>query len=161
LTGDVLVSWEGEVTSFSKANFEAATDTHIPAQTVTSFDTGRYNASDLYTVLEENQTAKHSLYYCFSPFLSQAIGQEPQTFKVILPSTHPKMLVLVVARTFESTFFNIRTSLDPPQDPLPEYPIKWYVLLFMATTLAALVFMRHAGKKDRANVSARITKSED
>jgi hypothetical protein len=157
LTGDVLVSWQGGLTSFSKTAFEAATDGYIPAQIITSFDTGRYNASDLYAVLEENQTAEQPLHYCFGPFLFQAISQESQTFKVILPSTHPRMLVLVIARTYDSTFFDIRTFLHLPENAFPEYPIEWYVLLFMGVTLLTLAFARRGKKriKARLNVSAR------
>ena len=66
LTGPVTVTWTGtsgqsNQSIFPKMSFLAATAGYIPDQMVTSFDTGRYNVSDLKQHLGVNGTIVDTL----------------------------------------------------------------------------------------------------
>jgi hypothetical protein len=127
LTGSVIVEWTGtsgqsNQSIFPKPSFQAATNGFVPDQTVTPFDSGRYNVSKLKERLGVNGTKDDALYYNFGPFLGgSAIGRIPREFTVTLPSTHPRMLVLAVARSGVCTpFFNMRTNPSGPGFIVPE-----------------------------------------
>jgi hypothetical protein len=141
LTGPVTVDWTGTSgqsnrSIFPKTSFQAVTTGYVPDQMVTPFDTGRYSVSDLKQHLGVNGTQYDTLFYNFGPFLGgSAIGRIPREFTVTLPSTHPRMLVLAVARSGVCTpFFNMRVGPCRPGFIVPEpAPI------FMATaSIAAL-----------------------
>ncbi len=140
LSGPIIVTWVGtsgqsNQSIFPKASFQAATTGYIPDKTVTPYDTGRYNVSDLKMALGVNGTDQ-ALYYVFGPFLGGSpIGRIPREFTVNLPSNQGRMLVLAVARSGVcAAFFNVRVGPCKPGFVVPEpTPI------FMATaSLAAL-----------------------
>jgi hypothetical protein len=127
LTGPVVIDWVGTLgqsnqSVFPKTSFQAATAGYIPDQTVTSFDSGRYNVSELKEHLGVSGTKDDVLYYNFGPFLGgSAIGRIPKQFNVTLPSTHPNMLVLAVARSGVcAPFFNMRVNPSGPGFIVPE-----------------------------------------
>jgi hypothetical protein len=127
LTGPIIVTWVGtsgqsNQSVFPKASFQAATNGYIPDKTVTPYDSGRYNVSDLKMNLGVNGTSQDTLYYTFGPFLGgSAIGRIPREFTVTLPSTDPRMLVLAIARSGVCTaFFNMRVGPCKPGFIVPE-----------------------------------------
>ena len=126
LTGPVTVTWIGKSgqtnqSIFPKASFQTATTGYIPDQTVTPYNTGRYQVSDLKEHLSVNNT-QDPLYYNFGPiFVGSAIGRIPLEFTVTLSSTHMKMLVLAIARSGVCTaFFNMRVGPCRPGFIVPE-----------------------------------------
>jgi hypothetical protein len=78
--------------------------------------------SDLKQRLGVNGTSQDTLFYNFGPFLGgSAIGRIPREFTVTLPSTHPRMLVLAIARSGVCTpFFNMRVGPCKPGFIVPE-----------------------------------------
>jgi hypothetical protein len=127
LTGPVTVTWVGtsgqsNQSVFPKMGFQAVTVGYVPDQTVTPFDSGRYMVSDLKQRLGVNGTSQDTLFYNFGPFLDgSAIGRIPREFTVTLPSTHPRMLVLAIARSGVCTpFFNMRVGPCKPGFIVPE-----------------------------------------
>ncbi len=140
LTASVRVNWTGtsgqyNETIFPKNTFSATTTGYIPDTTITSFDTGRYLVSNLKQHLGVNGTTNDMLYYVFGPFLGgTAIGRIPKQFTVTLPSTHPRMLVLAIARSGVcAAFFNMRVPPCRPGFIVPETPP---IFIAMATFLA-------------------------
>jgi hypothetical protein len=149
LTGQVTVNWTGtsgqyNQSIFPKTSFWAASTGYIPDQTVTSFDSGRYEVSKLKQHLGVNNTQDDLLYYNFGPFLGgSAIGQTPRTFTVTLPSTHARMLVLAVARSGVCTpFFNMRVPPFKPGFVVPES-----APMFLATASFAAVALYVAKRR--------------
>ncbi len=127
LAGPVVVTWVGtsgqsNQSVFPKASFQAATNGYIPDKTVTPYDSGRYNVSELKMSLGVNGTIQDTLYYTFGPFLGgSAIGRIAREFTVNLPSTQARMLVLAVARSGVCTpFFNMRVGPCKPGFIVPE-----------------------------------------
>ena len=127
LTGPVTVDWTGTSgqsnrSIFPKTSFQAVTTGYVPDQTVTSFNSGRYSVSDLKQHLGVNGTKDDTLFYNFGPFLGgSAIGRIPRQFTVTLPSTHPRMLVLAIARSGVcAPFFNMRVGPCRPGFIVPE-----------------------------------------
>ncbi len=127
LSGPVVITWVGtsgqsNQSVFPKASFQATTNGYIPDKTVTPYDTGRYNVSDLKQSLGINGTSQDTLYYTFGPFLGgSAIGRIPREFTVNLLSTQARMLVLAVARSGVCTaFFNMRVGPCKPGFIVPE-----------------------------------------
>jgi hypothetical protein len=144
LIGPVIVDWIGtsgqsNQSIFPKMSFQAVTTGYVPDQTVTPFDSGRYSVSDLKQHLGVNGTQEDTLFYNFGPFLGgSAIGRIPREFIVTLPSTHPRMLVLAIARSGVCTpFFNMRVGPCRPGFIVPE-PAS--VLLVTASIVALGLF---------------------
>jgi hypothetical protein len=151
LTGPVIVEWTGtsgqsNESIFPKPSFQVAASGYIPDQTVTSFDSGRYNVSKLKERLGVNGTKDDALYYNFGPFLGgSAIGRISREFTVTLPSTHARMLVLAVARSGVCTpFFNMRANPSGPGFIVPEpAPI------FLATASIAAIGLYALNRRRR------------
>ena len=146
LTGPVTVTWVGtsgqsNQSIFAKMGFQAVTTGYVPDQTVTPFDSGRYMVSDLKQHLGVNGTSQDMLFYNFGPFLGgSAIGRIPREFTVTLPSSHPRMLVLAIARSGVcTTFFNMRVGPCKPGFIVPEpAPILMATALMAALGLFAM-----------------------
>jgi hypothetical protein len=145
LTAPVVVNWTGtsgqyNQSIFPKGDFQAATSGYIPDAMLTPFDCGRYQVSKLKEHLGVNGTKDDTLYYTFGPFLGgSGIGQTPRAFTITLPSTHPRMLVLAVARSGVCTpFFNMRV---PPCKPGFIVPEPAPIFLATASLAAAALFI--------------------
>jgi hypothetical protein len=145
LTGSVTVNWTGtsgqyNQSIFQKTDFQAVSSGYVPDAMLTPFDSGRYNVSMLKEHLSVNGTKDDTLYYTFGPFLGgSGIGKAPRAFTVTLPSTHPRMLVLAVARSGVCTpFFNMRVQPCKPGFIVPE-PAP--IFLATASLAAAALFI--------------------
>jgi hypothetical protein len=122
LTGPVTVTWTGGSTSFPKSSFTSVilNSANVPPSGTTSG--GRYKVSTLKEHIGVNNTADQWLWYVYGPFLSKPINGTIQTFTVTLPSTHPRMLVLIIGKSQCSTGCSIQCVPEfdmkvPPTQP--------------------------------------------
>jgi hypothetical protein len=122
LTGPVTVTWTGGSTSFPKSSFTSVilNSANVPPSGTTRG--GRYKVSTLQEHIGVNNTADQWLWYVYGPFLSKPINGTIQTFTVTLPSTHPRMLVLIIGKSQCSTGCRIQCVPEfdmkvPPTQP--------------------------------------------
>ena len=103
LTGPVTVTWIGGSTSFPKSNFTSVIINNATVPPSGATHGGSYKVSTLQEHIGVNNTADQWLWYVYGPFLSRPINGTIQTFTVTLPSTHPRMLVLIIGKSQCST----------------------------------------------------------
>lgn len=128
LTGDVLVEWDGGHTSFS--SFTVVTSAIPPGAPPGTL----YQLATLKSEIGVDDT----LYYAYGPFLSNPIDSNPQTFKVTLPSTNPRMLVYVLGSSSStSSDLNMRV---PPSIPGFVVPDLATIMLAMASFSAYALY---------------------
>lgn len=136
LTGDVVVEWSGGSINFPKAGF---TDVVTNSETIPPDASPGYTVAALKEHIGVNGTEDDTLYYAYGPFLSNPIISTPQTFKVTLPSTSPRMLVYVLGKSSESsTVFDMFVPPTQPGFVVPDLaPIMLTLASFSAFTLYA------------------------
>ena len=114
LTGNVLVEWTGNSTSFTPADFAKADTTFIPPITTRA----DYQVSSLKSHLEVPNS--EDIYYAYGPFLSGPVTETNQTFTVTLTSTATRMLVYAIGKTDQSCEFDNRVPNSRPGFVVPE-----------------------------------------
>lgn len=153
LTGDVVVSWDGDSASFNKmTNFTGVTDNsaYVPPSGTTSG--ARYTVASLKSHLSyglvEPISSTETLYWAMGAFLSGPLTGTNQTFTVDLPSTAPRMLVYALGKTEGSDIFDNFYRKVPPTNPGFVVPELGPVLLALASFSA---FALYAFKRRKAS----------
>jgi hypothetical protein len=133
LTDDVVVTWTGDSTSFSKGDFTPANTGKVPASGAE--EGGRYTVASL----QDHIGVPHSemVYYVYGPFLAGPITQTAQTFNITLPSTDPRMLVYAIGKTGDN--FDNKVPPTIPGFLVPELgPILLALASFSAFAIYAV-----------------------
>ncbi len=105
LMADVTVEWDGSSTSFQKASFTAVSDNSASVPPSGTTSGGRYTVASLKDHIGVSGEADDTLWYAYGPFLSRPVDQDPQEFTVTLSSTHARMLVYAIGKTYSSASF--------------------------------------------------------
>jgi hypothetical protein len=134
LTGDVVITWTGGSTSFSKADFTGVMTGFVPSSGARPG--GRYTVASLQDHL--GRPHSENVYYALGSFLAGPITHTPQSFTVTFTSTHPRMLVYALGKSGSSTLFDNKVPPTIPGFVLPELgPVVLALASFSALGLYA------------------------
>lgn len=123
LTGDVVVSWDGNSTSFNKlTDFTGVWENSAYVPDANTTEGARYTVAALKDHLSyglsEPINSTDTIYWAMGAFLDGPITGTPQNFTVDLPSTDPRMLVYALGKTEGSEVFdNFIARKVPPTNP--------------------------------------------
>ncbi len=116
LTGNVVVSWNGDSVSFAKGDFAMADSGYVPPSGTT--EGARYTVASL----KSHLGTEGPVYWAMDAFLDGPLHTSPhQNFTVTLTSTKTRMLVYALGKTDcdqESTL-QIPTNLNPNCNDYP------------------------------------------